>query len=310
MDKRSEIALIIPVYHEEKSIMNHIQVIHQTVSSFSTNFCITLIDDGSKDGTWSCLQKLSQSYDNVHILRLSRNFGKELAICAGLDAVDADKYVVMDSDLQHPPRYIKDMIALMEEKQVDIVEGVKHSRGNESLRQKLLAKGFYWMLKSITGLELDNSSDFKVLNFSVVSSLREFHEKNIFFRGIVDWVGYKKEEFPFDVDDRDDGSSRFSTFRLIRLAMTAVISHTSKPLFLTLIFGIVFLVLAVLLGIQTLFNYFSHSAVSGFTTVIILLLITGAMIMLSLGIIGVYIGRIYDEVKGRPQYLISEKVIK
>lgn len=307
MDKKVNLAIIIPVYNEEKFIEKHIETIFQTVTEFEENLEIVLIDDGSKDKTWESLNKIKNSNNKVTILRLSRNFGKEIAICAGLNGVDAEKYVVMDSDLQHPPRYIKDMIRLMEDKNLDMVEGVKKVRGNESLRYKILAKGFYRLLKATTNLDLDNSSDFKLMSFSVVETIRKFNEKNVFFRGIVDWVGFQKEPFYFEVEDREDGSSRFSTLRLIKLALTAVLSHTSKPLFITLVFGIVFLLLAFLLGLQTLYNYFSSNAVSGFTTVILLLLIIGAMIMLSLGIIGIYISRIYDEVKGRPQYVISER---
>jgi len=310
MSEKVELAVIIPVFNEEKLVEKHIQSIYECISTFGMSFQIVLVDDGSKDQTWNRLKSIEKNNPCVSIHRLSRNFGKEIAICAGLDTIDAHKYVVMDSDLQHPPRYIKAMIDLMNEKNVDIVEGVKNHRGTETLRYKLLAKSFYHMLKSTTGLELDNSSDFKVMKFSVVESIRQFKEKNIFFRGIVDWVGFQKEVFPFDVDEREDGSSRFSTFRLIKLALTAVLSHTSKPLFLTIIFGGIFFALAVLLGLQTLYNYFTGSAVSGFTTVILLQLIIGAMIMLSLGIIGIYISRIYDEVKGRPQYVISESVKK
>lgn len=307
MDKKIDLAIIIPVYNEEKQIEKHIYAIDAIVAQDFSNYAIVLVDDGSKDQSWQCMQRIKKKLEHCVILRLSRNFGKEIALCAGLGGIDAEKYVIMDSDLQHPPRYIKEMVRIMDEKNVDLVEGIKENRGKESLRYKLLAKSFYRILKSTTGLELDNSSDFKAMNFSVVETIRKINEKNVFFRGIVDWVGFKKESFPFTVDEREDGSSRFSTIRLIRLALTAVLSYTSKPLFLTILFGAVFFALAVLLGIQTLYNFFNHTAVSGFTTVIILLLITGAMIMLSLGIIGIYISRIYDEVKGRPQYVISER---
>lgn len=302
-----DLAVIIPVYNEAKTILDNFEVINRILQQDGVKCAYLFVDDGSKDDTWCKLQDIQQQYKNVLILRFSRNFGKEIAICAGLDHIDAQRYLIMDSDLQHPPRYVKDMLNVMFKESADIVEGVKISRGKETLKYKLISKSFYKFLKSTTGIELDNSSDFKLINRSVVDALRNFNEKSLFFRGLVDWVGFKKVAFPFEVDSRGDGTTRFSTKSLVQLALTAIIAHTSKPLFLIIVSGVVFFVLSIILGIQTLFNFFSGYAVSGFSTVILLLLFTGSMIMLSLGIIGIYLSRIYDEVKGRPRYIIANK---
>lgn len=301
------LAIVIPVYNESVSIKVNFERIKQVLDGDSITCSFLFIDDGSSDDTWSQLVELSEHNANVSAVRFARNFGKETALSAGIDCIEADRYLIMDSDLQHPPKYIKEMIAIMDKEQANIVEGVKCNRGHESLKYKLVAKSFYKLLKAVTGLEMDNSSDFKLMDRQVVETLRRFHERNMFFRGLVGWVGFKTVQFQFEVADRTDGASHFSTGKLMLLAFNAILSYTSKPLYITIGVGIAFLLFAVILGTQTLFNYFSGHAVSGFSTVILLLLITGAMIMMSLGIIGAYISRIYDEIKGRPKYVIAER---
>ena len=303
-----KLAVVIPVYNEEKALIPHIKTIYEILVNDGIEPAFMLVDDGSKDRTWQKILELQNEIPDLHAVRFARNFGKEMALCAGIDAIDADRYLIMDSDLQHPPRYIKAMMEIMDENGADIVEGVKESRGKESLKYKLLAKSFYHILTWATALDLDNSSDFKLMDRKVIDYLRTFTEKNVFFRGLVDFVGFKKVQFAFEVDDRDDGSSRFSTLRLMRLAFNAILSYTSKPLYITVGLGALFFLFAIVLGIQTLFNFFSGHAVSGFSTVILLNLLIGSLILFSLGIIGVYISRIYDEVKARPRYVISKKI--
>ncbi len=307
MKETFDLAIIIPVFNEGSTVHKNFEVIRQTLQDDGIDCGFMFIDDGSSDDTWVALQVLVRENKGVNAIKFSRNFGKEVAICAGLDHIEALRYLVMDSDLQHPPKYIKDMMLLMDKESADLIEGVKSNRGKESLKYKLIAKNFYRFLKYTTGLDLDNSSDFKLMDQRVVNALRQFNEKSLFFRGMVNWAGFKKVSFPFEVEERLDGTTRFSTRKLIQLALTAILSHTSKPLYLTIVAGVLFLGFAILLGIQTLYNFFNGSAVSGFSTVILLLLFTGSMIMLSLGIIGVYISRIYDEVKGRPRYIVSKK---
>jgi len=302
------LALVIPVYNEGKALRANFHEIHRILLADDITCHYLFVDDGSKDDTWTVLTELAAENACVSAVKFARNFGKEIALRAGIESIDADLYLTMDSDLQHPPRYIKDMILLMEKEGADIIDGIKSSRGNESLKYKLFAKSFYKFLHGITGLEMDNSSDFKLMNRHVIDTLRSFHERNLFFRGIVSWVGFKVTKFPFAVDDRKVGTTHFSFGRLAFLAMSAILSYTSKPLYLTIVSGLIFLLFALIMGIQTLYNFFFGHAISGFSTVILLILITGSMIMLSLGIIGVYISRIYEEIKRRPRYIIDRKI--
>ncbi|MFR3787805.1 MAG: glycosyltransferase family 2 protein [Agathobaculum desmolans] len=301
------LGIVIPAFNEEKTLYQNMQKLTHVLSGDRIDHRILLVDDGSSDGTWEVIARLTAESSRFSAIRFARNFGKEVALCAGLRAVSGDYVLIMDSDLQHPPRYIKDMIALLERSGADIVDGVKASRGRENPLYKCCASAFYGLFRRVTGIDLRNSSDFKLLRRPVVNAINALDESHVFFRGLVSWVGFKHETFSFSVDERIGDTSRFSLSRLIRLSLDATLSYTSKPLYFTALAGGIFLLFALILGIQTLYTFFSGSAVSGFTTVILLLLVIGAILCASLGILGAYVARIYDEVKHRPQYIISEQ---
>ena len=225
---------------------------------------------------------------------------------AGIEAVQTPWCLVMDSDLQHPPRYIADFLKTAAQTGADIVAGVKADRGKESFVYKLFAKSFYRFLKTASGIDLGRSSDFKLLNRKAIDALKQFKETNVFFRGLTQWSGFKTVELPFNVDERKGDTGKFSTKRLFGFAFDSMLSYTSKPVYLTFLFSVLFFIGAIALGIQTLVNFFSDKAQSGFSTVILLILFLGCLILFSLGIIGLYVARIYDEVKRRPRHFISE----
>ncbi|MDL2273573.1 glycosyltransferase family 2 protein [Oscillospiraceae bacterium OttesenSCG-928-G22] len=302
------LSVIIPVYNEADALTENLAAIRASFDRQRLSYTLHVVDDGSSDGTWDLLLSISKTEPRVRGVRLSRNFGKEAAISAGLRAAAGGSlFLVMDSDLQHPPDAVSDMLRLMEETGADIVNGVKRHRGDESAGRRASAGGFYRLFRWASGVDLNRSSDFKLLSARVVDSLSQFQEGRLFFRGLVSYVGFKTVEYEFEVRPRHAGNSRFSTRKLVRMAIDTALSYTAKPIYFTLIVGAVFFVLAVVLGIQTLVNFFTGRAVSGFTTVILLLLILGSALTLSLGVIGAYIARIYDEVKGRPPYIISDR---
>ncbi len=303
-----KIGVIIPVYNEAVGLSGNFDTIDRALKADGIAAHYMLVDDGSSDATWQVIQAIAARHSTVGALRFAKNFGKEMALSAGVDALDADIYVTLDSDLQHPPEHVKTMLDLMRQQAVDIVSGIKADRGDESALHRLIAKSYYRFLGLLTHLDMQNSSDFKVFNRRVADALRGFHERQIFFRGIVDWVGFAHLTAPFKVAERKAGSSRFSTLKLTKLALTAIISYTSKPLYLVAFSGFIFAIFAVLMGIQTIYNYFSGQALDGFSTVILILLITGALMMISLGVIGIYISRIYEEIKARPRYIVRQKI--
>ena len=305
-----ELIVLMPFYNEEKQIPISIDRLIPLLDPLKIEYCLLLVDDGSKDGTWDAISAgVKRHPDKVRGLRLSRNFGKEAAICAGLDAADADAVILMDGDLQHPPECIPEMLRLWREEGYDIVEGVKSSRGRESLGSRINAVVFYGLFHKVSGFQLLNASDFKLLDRKVVLKWREFTEHSTFFRGLSAWLGFKRVSFPFEVADRQTGQSRWSIRKLISLSINAITSFSAMPLQLITTIGFVFMLGALALLIQTLFNFFTGHAANGFTTVIVVELVIGACIMISLGLIGTYIARIFEEVKNRPRYVVSEDTI-
>ncbi len=300
------ISLLIPFYNEEEQIPLTLAAVLPIMESISLDFEILLIDDGSSDQSWPAIQAACQADGRLRGIRLSRNFGKEAAICAALDLARGDAAILMDGDLQHPPQHIPEMISLWQEGYA-IVEGVKSSRGKESLASRINATVFYGLFRRFTGIDLHNASDFKLLDKSVVQQWRQLSEHDTFFRGLSAWLGYKRTTFSFEVASRQAGSSKWSPARLIGLSLNAITGFTAVPLQLITLTGLIMLVGSLILGIQTLVRFFSGRADSGFTTVILLQLLIGGSIMISLGLIGIYIGRIFTEVKGRPRYVISEQ---
>lgn len=300
------LSVIIPAYNEEKMIHTTADTISSILGAEGISHEILFIDDGSKDATWKEIQTASKSNASVRGIHFSRNFGKEAAMFAGLEQASGDCCVVIDCDLQHPPEKIIEMYRLWEQG-YEVVEGIKDDRGNESGAHKFAAKSFYSLISSAVGMDMSSSSDFKLLDRKVIDTLNKMPERNVFFRALSYWVGYKKTEVTYSVQERVAGESKWSTKSLIKYAITNITSFSSTPLHCITVFGIIMLLISVIFSIITLVQKIAGTAAEGFTTVIILLLFTGSIIMLSLGVIAYYIGKMYDELKGRPRYIIAER---
>lgn len=304
-----DLIVLLPFYNEEKQIPISVKRLFAILDPLNIRYSLLLVDDGSADGTWAAIDSAAKEFPTkVRGLKLSRNFGKEAAILAGLDAADADAVILMDGDLQHPPEHIPEMLRLWRDEGYEIVEGVKTSRGKESLGNRLNAIFFYGLFHKVSGYKLANASDYKLMDRKVVLKWRELREHGTFFRGLSAWLGFRRISFPFEVADRETGQSRWSLARLITLSLNAITSFSAMPLHLITIIGIFFMIGALILLIQTLVNFFTGHAADGFTTVIVIELVVGACIMISLGLIGTYIARVFEEVKNRPRYIVSEDV--
>jgi len=267
---------------------------------------ILIVDDGSSDRTWDVIQGVVCTDKRVRGLRLSRNFGKEVAIVAGLSAATGDAVVVVDADLQHPIDLIPEMVTKWREEQVDIVNAVKADRGKESLHYKFAARLFNALLLRVSGLNLAKASDFKLMDRRVVDALLTLPENQVFFRGLVAWLGFRATEIPMTIRARERGRSRWTLARLVRLAVTGLTAFSTFALHGVTFLGIAFLCAAVILSVNTINQWISGEAIKGFTTVILLQLIIGSVLMIGLGIIGEYLSTIYYEVKRRPRYVIAD----
>lgn len=301
-----QLTLVVPAFNESHGLAAALREIRVQATVTQLPFTIIVVDDGSTDDTWQVLSALAGEAPELCAVRLSRNFGKEGAIAAGLDLSHGDATIILDADLQHPPRLIPEMVDLWQREGWDVVEGVKRHRGRESLMQRAAARNFYRIARMLTGQDLQDASDFKLLDRRVVDAWRRFGERATFFRGLVAWLGFRRTQVLFDVPERSGGRSRWSLRSLSTLAVHAVTSFSALPLQLISLLGLVTLALAAGVGVQALRLWWAGLALPGFTTVILLQLIVGGFLMVSLGIIGTYVARIYDEVKARPRYVVRE----
>ena len=298
------LSVILPSYNEEKMIAKATARMAEILQPEKIDYELLFIDDGSRDNTWAQINEAAEKDSHVVGVHFSRNFGKEAAMFAGLEQAKGDCCVVIDCDLQHPPEKIVEMYRLWEQG-YEVVEGIKEDRGEESGLHKFAANSFYGLISKATGMDMSSSSDFKLLDRKVVDTLNSLPERNVFFRALSFWAGYKKTSVSYCVQERTEGVSKWSTKSLIKYALTNISSFSSAPLHIVTVLGFIMLAVAFVLGIIALVQKISGVALGGFTTVILLLLFSASVIMISLGIIGYYIARIYDEIKGRPRYIIS-----
>lgn len=300
------ISIVIPVFNEGDSIEHNLpKILSELENKRHIVFQILVVNDGSTDDTLEKLYTLCDKYDILEVICFNRNFGKEAAIHAGLFHSKGDAAIVMDSDLQHPPNLISKMLALWEDG-ADSVEACKSSRGNESLPKKILAQGFYFTFKLLTKLDIKGHSDFKLLDRKVINAYLSLPERKRFFRGIIPWMGFPSKKIQFSVVERTHGKSSWARSQLIKFAITGLTGFTSTPLHIVTGLGVIYILASVVVGGMALYQKYMGTAVAGFPTVILLILITGALILFSLGQIGIYIEQIFDEIKQRPTYLINK----
>jgi polyisoprenyl-phosphate glycosyltransferase len=299
------ISIVIPLFKEGSNVRPLLAGVTTALAETGCPFELVLVDDGSPDETWKVISEEAQRLPAVRGFRLSRNFGKELALCAGLERAQGNIIVVMDGDGQHPPALLPDMVRLWQKTGADIVEAVKTNRGKESLPGKIGALLFYVILNKLAGFNLKGASDFKLMNRQAVDAWLQMKERNVFFRGMTAWLGFTRVSIPFEVPGRVGGATGWSFLRRFELALTGISAFSSLPLQFVTVAGLFFLIFSIAFGIYTLLLQLAGMSVSGFATVILLLLIIGSLLMISLGIIGEYLARIYEEVKHRPRYVIA-----
>ena len=305
--KKEVLSIVIPACNEAGNVARTADALRTAMEAEHISAAVYFVDDGSTDGTWDEIQAAAGTWDMVRGLRFSRNFGKEAAIFAGLTAAGGDCCAVMDCDLQHPVEALVRMYRLWEQG-YEVIEGVKEDRGKENIFYKGMSALFYKLMSAASRIDMSRASDFKLLDRKAVDALISLPERNTFFRALSGWVGYKTTAVGFQVQERTVGKTKWSVWKLMQYAVNNILSFTTKPLYLVTGAGVLFMILAIIQGIDSIVSYVTHRAVEGFTTVILIELIVGSIVMFSLGIIGSYVGKIYEEVKGRHRYIIDRTV--
>lgn len=302
---RPWLSIVVPAYREAEHLRTNLEIIRAVVEPLgSAEFIV--VDDGSPDDTWAVLSGMAGEWPALRALRLSRNFGKEAALSAGLSHARGDAIIVMDADLQHPPTLISEMVRLWSEEGYEVVNAVKRVRETEGPAKNWLTRLYYRLFSGLAGIDVGNASDFKLLDRRAADSLNRLPERRTFFRGLVAWMGFRQAAIPFDVAPRHAGQSNWSLWKLTLLAIDSIVSFSILPMHLMTVLGLLFGGLSVVLAVRTMWLWMLGAAVPGFTTVILLLILIGAILMIGLGIIGAYVAKIYDEVKNRPRFIIQE----
>lgn len=299
------VSVVMPLHDEAAGLRDSLSAVVDTLRALDSPFELIAVDDGSTDTTWQIIAAAAREHAGVRGLRLSRQFGKEAALCAGLAHARGDVVVTIDGDLQHPPEVIARLLDAWRDG-ADVVDGVKVAETSRTALGRLQSRLFYGTLRALSGYDLKGASDFKLLDRRALEAYLALPERHVFYRGMVSWLGFRRAEVAFEAPARHAGESKWGFAKLIRLALTAVTSFSSAPLHFITMLGFGFLLFALALGLQTVWRKLNGSAIEGFTTVIVLLLIVGSVIMIGLGVIGEYVARIYDEVKARPRYVVAE----
>jgi glycosyltransferase involved in cell wall biosynthesis len=302
---KKTIDIIIPCYNEGLNIVPLINEINRNIAGSKYNFKFIFVDDGSTDDTYLEMKKISNLHDDVSLVKLSRNFGKEAAIVAGLKQCHSEAAIVIDSDLQHPPYLIPAMIAEWE-KGASIVDTTKIIRSEGKILRTLASRVFNGIFSRLTGIDFAGSCDYKLLDKKAVDILNNMNENTRFFRGLTNWIGLPHAKVEFKVEHRNAGRTKWGLFGLFRLSVDAVVSHSQKPLQIVTVLGIFTLLFSLILGLYTLYNRLVGNTVSGFTTIILAMLVLASIMMIGMGILGIYLSKMYEEIKGRPICIIED----
>lgn len=299
------LSVVIPSFNEQAMIRETVVAVCSVLHGASIPYELIFVDDGSTDGTWSEIGDVARLAPGIRGVRFSRNFGKEAAIHAGLSAARGDCCAVIDCDLQHPPEKLPEMYALWQQG-YEVIEGRKDDRGSESRAHAVAARGFYALLTAATGIPMADASDFKLLDRRAVDAILSLPERGAFFRALSAWVGFRTAEVRYTVQPRKAGETKWSTRMLVRYALNNVTSFSNLPMQLATALGALAWVACLVWAVIALICLIAGVPIGAATGVCLLLLLLGGGCLLSLGVIGFYLGRIYDEIKARPRYIVSD----
>ena len=302
------IAIVIPSYNEATNIDVLVKALDETVSNLNYNFKFIFVDDGSSDNTIAILKEKSKSHDNIFYVELSRNFGHQNALKAGIDLVknDADAIISMDGDMQHPPKIIPELIQKWEEG-YEVVYTIREEDKKLSYFKNKSSNMFYSLMNKLSDIKFEpGTADFRLIDKKVAQVFSDFNENELFIRGIINWVGFKQFAVNYEPNERFSGKSKYTFGKMMRFAIQGITSFSTKPLSMAIILGISlsFFAFIFYIGYVIYSMYYGH-VISGWASVITTVVFFGGLNLVVLGIIGVYIGKLFMQSKGRPNYLIS-----
>ncbi|NYT42546.1 glycosyltransferase family 2 protein [Sphingomonas sp. R-74633] len=308
MQKRPQLSVVIPCYNEEACLeMLHGRVSAAARAAVGDDYEIVLINDGSRDRSWEVMQRISATDPKLIAINLSRNHGHQLALTAGLDLCSGEEILVIDADLQDPPELLTDMRAAMRSQGADVVYAVRRKRDGETIFKKITAAFFYRMLDRITDTPIPlDTGDFRLMTRRALDAFLSLPEQARFIRGMVAWVGFRQVPFPYDRHERLAGESKYPLGKMIRFALDAITGFSTAPLRFASHVGLVLTGLSALLVLYIVAGFLMGAAIPGWTSLMLVVVVLGAVQMFVLGMIGEYLGRLYVESKRRPLYIVAD----
>lgn len=306
-----KLSIIVPCFNEAKVIREIASRLMTVASSQQLTFEIIFINDGSTDATLQILGELCATQPSIKCISFSRNFGHQAAVSAGILNASGNVAIIMDADLQDPPELIPAMIALWMKEKSNVVYGVRTRRENETWFKKNSAKLYYRLLSSLSDVHIPNDSgDFRLIDKAVIDAFRCFPERHKYIRGLIGWMGYKQVPFYYERQGRFAGETKYSLLKMLHFGRYGLVYFTKKPLRLAMNLGILCLFFGIILIAYVFISkyYFPQTTVKGWSSILIAVVFFGGVQLLSIGLIGEYIGSIFDEVKGRPEFIMEKKI--
>jgi glycosyltransferase involved in cell wall biosynthesis len=305
------LSVVVPVFNEHQTLEEFHRRLAVVLADIPYEIEVLYVDDGSSDGSLDILRSLRQQDSRITLIELSRNFGKEAAMTAGLDYAVGDAVIIIDADLQDPPEVIPDLIAPWAEGRAEVVYAQRRSRAGETWLKRASAAAFYRLMERVGRAPMPrNVGDFRLLSREVVRDLKRLREQHRFMKGLFAWVGYRQIAVPYDRDPRFAGESKWNYLKLWTFSIEGITSFTTAPLKVATYVGLIVAVLALIFGVIIIYETLAHgNPVPGYPSLMVVVLFLGGVQLTTIGILGEYVGRISDETKGRPLYLVRDRKI-
>jgi dolichol-phosphate mannosyltransferase len=302
------LSIVVPCFNEEACLtMLHERLTATARGAAGADYELVLINDGSRDRSWEIMRRLAATDPHLVAVNLSRNHGHQLALTAGLDLCQGDRILIIDADLQDPPELLPAMLKIMRESEADVVYGVRKTRRGETAIKRAPAHGFYRLLSRATEVDIPlDAGDFRLVSRRALDALLAMPEQARFIRGMVAWIGFKQVAFPYDREERYAGETKYPLRKMVRFALDALTGFSSAPLKLASHAGLILSLGSLLLILYIAYAWLAGESIQGWTSLMLVVVVLGAMQMFVLALMGEYIGRLYNEAKRRPLYIVQE----
>jgi glycosyltransferase involved in cell wall biosynthesis len=305
-NKKVHISVVIPLLNEEGNIPLLYITLSEVLEKISSDYEIIFVDDGSKDQSFARIVEICTQNERVLGIALSKNFGHQIALTAGMEHSSGELVITMDADMQHPPEVIHDLYKKHLEG-FDIVNTVRTETADSGRFKKITSRGFYKIINNLSDIHIEpGAADFRLMNRKTVNAFLQLKEKNRFTRGLISWMGFKQAMVPYTAPARFSGKSKYSVLKMFRFAADGITSFSAKPLRISFYSGIMVSLIGLLYAIYAVIEYFGGKTIPGWTSILLSILIIGGIQLISIGIIGEYLARVFNEAKGRPLYYVKE----